>query len=45
MKKLLLAVVFCCSSFFAVAQSGYNITVTLQNCPRDIFIGKAKDKG
>lgn len=33
MKKLLLAVVFCFSSLFTVAQSGYNITVTLQNCP------------
>ncbi|MCF6132140.1 TlpA family protein disulfide reductase [Flavobacterium wongokense] len=33
MKKLLLAVVFCFSSFFAVAQSGYEITITLKNCP------------
>ena len=32
MNKLLLSVVFCCSSFFAVAQSGYDITINLQNC-------------
>ena len=32
MKKLLLTVVFCCSSFFAVAQSGYEITINLKNC-------------
>jgi len=33
MKKLLLAAAFCLSSFFAVAQSGYEITVELKNCP------------
>ncbi|MGV3696746.1 redoxin domain-containing protein [Flavobacterium sp.] len=33
MKKLLLTIIFCCSSFFAVAQSGYEITIHLKNCP------------
>lgn len=33
MKKLLPAVVFCLSSLFAVAQSGYEITIHLKNCP------------
>lgn len=33
MKKLLLAVIFCFSSLFAVAQSGYEITINLKNCP------------
>ena len=33
MKKLLLASVFCFSSLFAVAQSGYEITINLKNCP------------
>ena len=32
MKKLLLAAVFCFSSLFAVAQSGYEITINLKNC-------------
>ena len=32
MKKLLLAVIFCFSSLFAVAQSGYEITINLKNC-------------
>ena len=32
MKKLLFATVFCFSSFFAVAQSGYEITINLKNC-------------
>ena len=32
MKKLLLAIVFCFSSFYAVAQSGYEITINLKNC-------------
>jgi len=32
MKKLLLALVVCCSSFFANAQSGYEITINLKNC-------------
>lgn len=36
MKKLLLAVVFCGSSLFAVAQSGYEITVDLKNSPDSI---------
>ena len=31
MKKLLLTLVFCCASFFAVAQSGYEITINLKN--------------
>ncbi len=33
MKKLFLAALFCFSSFFAVAQSGYEITINLKNCP------------
>ena len=33
MKKLLLATIFCFSSFFAVAQSGYEITINLKNAP------------
>jgi thiol-disulfide isomerase/thioredoxin len=33
MKKLFLAVIFCFSSFFATAQSGYEITINLKNCP------------
>ena len=33
MKKLLLALVFCFSSLFAVAQSGYEITINLKNSP------------
>ena len=32
MKKLLLAIVFCFSSLYAVAQSGYEITINLKNC-------------
>jgi thiol-disulfide isomerase/thioredoxin len=32
MKKLLVAIIFCCSSFFAAAQSGYEITIDLKNC-------------
>lgn len=32
MKKLLLATIFCLSSLFAVAQSGYEITINLKNC-------------
>lgn len=32
MKKLFLAFVLCFSSFFAVAQSGYEITINLKNC-------------
>ena len=32
MKKLLLAIVFCFSSFYAFAQSGYEITINLKNC-------------
>ncbi|HNP33219.1 MAG TPA: DUF5106 domain-containing protein [Flavobacterium sp.] len=32
MKKLLLTAVICLSSFFAVAQSGYEITINLKNC-------------
>lgn len=32
MKKLLLAAVFCFSSLFTVAQSGYEITINLKNC-------------
>ncbi|MCF6128770.1 DUF5106 domain-containing protein [Flavobacterium sp. AS60] len=33
MKKLLLAAIFCFSSFFAIAQSGYEITINLKNAP------------
>ena len=33
MKKLFLATIFCFSSLFAVAQSGYEITINLKNCP------------
>lgn len=33
MKKLFLIVIFCFSSLFAVAQSGYEITINLKNCP------------
>ena len=33
MKNLLLIVIFCLSSTFAVAQSGYEITINLKNCP------------
>lgn len=33
MKKLFLAVVFCFSSLYGVAQSGYEITINLKNCP------------
>ena len=32
MKKLLLVIVLCFSSFFAIAQSGYEITINLKNC-------------
>ena len=32
MKKLLLAAIFCFSSLYAVAQSGYEITINLKNC-------------
>ena len=32
MKKLLLAIVFCLSSLFARAQSGYDIKINLKNC-------------
>ena len=32
MKKLLLAAIFCFSSLFAAAQSGYEITINLKNC-------------
>ena len=33
MKKLLVASIFCFSSLFAVAQSGYEITINLKNAP------------
>ena len=33
MKKFLLTVVFSFSCFLASAQSGYEITITLKNCP------------
>ncbi|MDI1316607.1 thioredoxin-like domain-containing protein [Flavobacterium sp.] len=33
MKKILFALVLFLSSFFAVAQSGYEITINLKNCP------------
>jgi len=33
MKKLYFTVIFCFASFFAVAQSGYEINITLKNCP------------
>lgn len=33
MKKLYFAVAFCLASFFATAQSGYEITINLKNCP------------
>jgi len=32
MKKLFIAFILCCSSFFASAQSGYEITINLKNC-------------
>ncbi len=32
MKKLLVAFIFCCSSFYATAQTGYEITIDLKNC-------------
>jgi thiol-disulfide isomerase/thioredoxin len=32
MKKLLVAIIFCFSSLFASAQSGYEITINLKNC-------------
>ena len=32
MKKFLLTLVVCCSSFFVNAQSGYDITINLKNC-------------
>ena len=32
MKKLLFVFVFCCSSFCAFAQTGYDITINLKNC-------------
>ena len=36
MKKLLLVTIFCFSSFVAVAQSGYEITINLKNAPDSI---------
>lgn len=33
MKKLFLVAIFCFSSLFAVAQTGYEITINLKNCP------------
>ena len=36
MKKLLLVTIFCSSSFVAVAQSGYEITINLKNAPDSI---------
>ena len=32
MKKLLVAIIFCFSSLFTSAQSGYEITINLKNC-------------
>lgn len=32
MKKLIALIIFCCSSFYANAQAGYEITIDLKNC-------------
>jgi hypothetical protein len=32
MKKLIALIIFCCSSFYANAQTGYEITIDLKNC-------------
>ena len=33
MKKFFFAIAFCFSSLFSFAQSGYEITINLKNCP------------